>query len=288
MDIKKPNFIIIGTAKCGTSTLSRVLAEHPDCCFSRPKEVEFFYDDNNYSKGWEWYKKAFTHYNNELVIGESTPAYSDRVLHPETAKRIHQFNPNMKLIYIVRDPYEKFVSTWRMWARKKWPTAMQGINYFFEHESNNKWSTVKSCCYSYQLEAYKQYFPEDAFLIIFLEELSRDPLQQYQRVFQFLKLEPSKFDWNNIHIKENGANQHYKTNKYWTYLQQSRMRLLVKNVLPTTLIRLATQLVGPKKIFVPREELSEENKKEFYRIVKPDALAFLEKQGKPADYWAMT
>ncbi|TGO03661.1 hypothetical protein PN36_02575 [Candidatus Thiomargarita nelsonii] len=65
------------------------------------------------------------------------------------------------------------------------------------------------------------------------------------------------------------------------------MRLLVKNILPTTLIRLATQLVGPKKIFVPREELNEENKKEFYRIVKPDALAFLEKQGKPADYWAM-
>ncbi|OAD20515.1 heparan sulfate glucosamine 3-O-sulfotransferase 6, partial [Candidatus Thiomargarita nelsonii] len=179
------------------------------------------------------------------------------------AKRIHQFNPNMKLIYIVREPYEKFISTWRMKARLNFPVvAKRGINYFFEHDSNNKWSTVKSCCYSYQLEAYKQYFPEDAFLIIFLEELSREPLQQYERVFQFIKLEHSKFDWNNIHIKENGANQHYKTNKYWTYLQQSRMRTLVKNVLPTTLIRLATQLVGPKKIFVPREELSEENKKE--------------------------
>jgi len=286
MEIKKPNFIIIGAAKCGTTTLSRVLAEHPDCCFSRPKEVRFFHDDNKYSKGWECYKEAFTHYNNELVVGECTPHYSDKIAFPETAIRIHQFNPKIKLIYMVREPYETFISAWRMRARIGEPIAMRGINYFFEHEPAIE-RIVKTYCYSYQLEAYKQYFPEDAFLIIFLEELSRDSLQQYERVFQFLKLEPSKFDWNNIHIKENGANQHYKTNKYWTYLQQSRMRLLVKNILPTTLIRLATQLVGPKKIFVPREELNEENKKEFYRIVKPDALAFLEKQGKPADYWAM-
>lgn len=88
MEPQKPNFIIIGAAKCGTTALASILDSHPDCCMSRLKEVSFFQDtidfepNPNYEKGWEWYQKAFSHYNGEPIVGEATPSYADRSRSP--------------------------------------------------------------------------------------------------------------------------------------------------------------------------------------------------------------
>ncbi len=282
MEIKKPNFIIIGSAKCGTSTLATTLYHHPDCCFSQPKEVEFFNNDNNYSKGWEWYQQAFAHYNGEPVIGEATPSYSNRLSHPETAQRIYQFNPDMKLVYIVRDPYQKYISVWRMLARGKDPIAVRGIDYFFENHPRSE-AIQKTCCYFYQLEAYKAFFPDSAILILFMEELSHNAEQLYNRLFRFLGLEQSKINMD-YQLREN-TSEIYVSHNYWKRLQQSKMRPLAKKVLPASLIQFAFKVFGGKRLYVPKEELNLKNRQIFNRIVTDDALAFLEMCGKPSDYW---
>ena len=52
---KTPNFIIIGAMKCATSTLHEQLALQPGIFMSQLKEPNFFSNDEEYEKGWNWY-----------------------------------------------------------------------------------------------------------------------------------------------------------------------------------------------------------------------------------------
>ena len=51
---EKPDFVIIGAAKCGTTSLYEYLSRHPNVFPSEKKEIYYFND--NYSKGMRWYK----------------------------------------------------------------------------------------------------------------------------------------------------------------------------------------------------------------------------------------
>jgi hypothetical protein len=64
----KPDFIIVGAQKAGTSSLHYYLSQHPKLVASRPKEVHFFDRDENFNKGRGWYHQAFK--NPKKVIGD--------------------------------------------------------------------------------------------------------------------------------------------------------------------------------------------------------------------------
>jgi hypothetical protein len=54
-----PNLVIIGAAKCGTTSLHRYLARHPEIHMSEPKELDFFVAELNGSRGVRWYERHF-------------------------------------------------------------------------------------------------------------------------------------------------------------------------------------------------------------------------------------
>jgi hypothetical protein len=75
---KLPNFFIIGAPKCGTTSLSKWLAGHPEVYFSPIKEPHFFNTDEN----WFWrgtekkYLKLFEKVKTyHLAIGEGSVRY---------------------------------------------------------------------------------------------------------------------------------------------------------------------------------------------------------------------
>ena len=189
--IPKPNFIIVGSAKCGTTTLSDVLATYPDCCFSNPKEVRFFDLDENYNKGWAWYQQAFSHYNGEKMVGEATPNYTAMPLVSQCAERIYQFNPETKIIYIVRHPYKRLVSSWKMHYRnsseKAHKEACQGFEHYLK-QTQKKYNYLDHCLFDYQLEAYRKLFPRKTnigSLSRRLDRLSRRRNYQTLQLFRF-------------------------------------------------------------------------------------------------------
>src|SRR5262245_33715274 len=95
-----PNFLIVGAMKCGTSTLLGYLRQHREIYIAR-REVHFFDRDSQYRLGIEWYEKQFGSSPQHRAVGEKTPAYC---FVPEAAKRIHRHLPDVKLIWIFRDP----------------------------------------------------------------------------------------------------------------------------------------------------------------------------------------
>ena len=282
-DVPKPSFIIIGSAKCGTTTLAKVLSDHPHCCFSCPKEVCFFCSDKMTAQGWQWYAKHFFHYAGEAVTGEATPAYADRVLHPNTAKRIFEFDPDMKLIYIVRDPYERYVSGWKMHYRTGKVNARDGINAYFERSPRRE-ADVKACCYSFQLQDYLQHFPKESIHVAFLEDFSRDPLSEMKRICRFINIDPDKVVVQNK-SGENKGDTYRKTSKIGLWLSKLGLTTVSRLFAPAGMRRRIFNRLFVTKVASRREDLSAENMQIFKDIVEADARAFLKSHGKPADFW---
>jgi len=105
-----PNFIIIGAQKCGTTSLHHYLDQHDEIVMSKVKELNFFNEELNWSKGLKWYE---AHFQGEgKMRGEASPHYTNYPMSPGVAKRMKEIVPDAKIIYLVRDPVERLISAY--------------------------------------------------------------------------------------------------------------------------------------------------------------------------------
>ena len=104
-----PPFLVVGAAKTGTSWLHQCMREHPNVFVPERKEVDFF--SWNYDSGPEWYRSFFSAREREEEAGEISPSY---MVNGEAPKRINDWNPGTKRIFIFRDPVERVYSHYCM------------------------------------------------------------------------------------------------------------------------------------------------------------------------------
>ena len=92
--------------------------------FTPGKEIHFFDQTKNFVKGEKWYLKHFDGASELQIIGEKTPDYfwtnCSKFVHLEQNKmaNIRQVLPRAKIIVILRDPVERFVSAWNHNTRR--------------------------------------------------------------------------------------------------------------------------------------------------------------------------
>ena len=100
-----PSFLIIGGAKCGTTSLYAHLIEHPNILSASIKEVNFFqYIQNSKTS---FYRSHFPIKRQNLITGEASTQY---LVHRFVPKRVHELLPSVKLILLVRNPVERAYS----------------------------------------------------------------------------------------------------------------------------------------------------------------------------------
>jgi hypothetical protein len=100
-----PNLIVIGAMKAGTTSLHAYLSLHPEIFMSANKEPRFFTEEWNWHKGLEWYEAQFP--ERVTIRGESTPDYTKLPEIRNVPERIHSLIPDVRLIYLVRDPIDR-------------------------------------------------------------------------------------------------------------------------------------------------------------------------------------
>ena len=104
--MKKPDFFIVGAPKCGTTALAEYLRQHPDVFFSDPKEPCYFCNDfprKRYVESESDYTALFRKAKSGSILGEGSVWY----LYSECAiENIYQFNPNAKIIAMIRNPVD--------------------------------------------------------------------------------------------------------------------------------------------------------------------------------------
>ncbi len=137
-----PTYLIIGAAKCGTTSLHHYLGEHPKIQVARRKELSFFVDEplprGEGHRGVEWYRSWFS--PDFAVRGEATPAYTSARF-GVTPERIRSVVPDVKLIVCVRDPVARAVSHYPQ-AREDWYESRA-----IEHALRPESGYVRSSCW---------------------------------------------------------------------------------------------------------------------------------------------
>ena len=109
-------FMLVGAQKCGTTALAHFLSQHPEIEMASPKEVHLF-DSSTYSRGWsgqridEHYRPHFEQRAGAAIRGEATPIY---MFLPGIASELKRYNPDLKLIVLLRDPVERAISHYYM------------------------------------------------------------------------------------------------------------------------------------------------------------------------------
>ena len=194
-----PNLIVIGAAKAGTTSLHEYLAKHPEIAMSRRKELDFFVPDKNPGYGLDWYERQF---DDAPVRGESSPSYSVHPVRPGVPGRIHAVVPDVKLIYVVRDPIERIVSHY----------VHRSVNHpqigTFEEALAHPEGGPEIVAYSrywHQLEQYLEVFSAEQILVVDSDEMRTRRAETLERVFRFLGVDPSfrtpEFEqWHNLGV----------------------------------------------------------------------------------------
>src|SRR5580698_1501830 len=101
----KPNFFIVGAPKSGTTSLYDYLKEHPQV-FLPKKELYYFCYDLTFRTppiSENIYLKYYTDANNQKAVGDASVYY---LLSPGAAKKIKDFNPEAKIIVMLRNPIQ--------------------------------------------------------------------------------------------------------------------------------------------------------------------------------------
>lgn len=217
------NFIICGTQKGGTTALDAYLREHPEICMANEKEVHYFDTDRHFANGKPDYSQYHISFSpNELhkIIGEATPSYMYLY---DVPRRIWEYNPNMKLIVVLRNPIERAYSHWNMersrncedlsfWnaiinERKRCRTVLP-----LQHRT---YSYVDRGFYLDQLRRLWTFFPKENILILKNEYMKKQPEKALEDVCKFLGVSPFRHvKAKNVHSRPYESDMTQKERDY--------------------------------------------------------------------------
>src|SRR3954469_1261824 len=97
--------------KAGTTTISGTLTAHSDVFMCTPKEPQFF--TTRWNRGLSWYESLFASAGDAHARGDGSTSYTDFPRKPEAAGRMAATVPDLKLVYVVRDPIARMRSHYR-------------------------------------------------------------------------------------------------------------------------------------------------------------------------------
>ena len=196
-----PDFFLIGAPRCGTTSLSRYLADNPQVCFSRPKEPHYFsllsphasLDDLETA----YLSRYFSHYReSHKAIGEGSVSY---LYSPYALQRILSVNPQAKFIAILRNPLDMLPS----YHLRMLFTVMEDVEDFATawslQEVRARGERIPKHCLDPHLLLYREVakFGEqverlyhlagrDRSLVLLFDDLVRDPRAVYKQVLAFI------------------------------------------------------------------------------------------------------
>jgi hypothetical protein len=205
-----PEFVIIGAAKGGTTSLFNYLASHPQVAAPLKKEVHYF--DRNYAKGPNWYRmhfptKTYMQKNangKRYITGEASPYY---LSHPLAAARLKDLIPNARLIVLLRNPVDRALSNYQHMVRLGIETesleaalAMEADRIRGEREkmiadpnyysfNHHHYSYTERGIYWKELQSWFALFPREQFLIFDSGSFYTDPGKVFTDTQQFIGIE---------------------------------------------------------------------------------------------------
>jgi len=193
-----PNFLVVGSAKSGTTTLCGALGRHPEIFVCEPKEPNFLAFDGVFDEGWDWYGSLFENGRTHALRGEGSVAYSSPVYQRTVISRIRRNFDELKIIYIVRNPIARMESAFKSMSTygkhrenddERWDDVPLTIEQAIDQEVED---IVGESLYFERVSDFIKAFSRDQVHVLFLEDYRKDPVRELNACFDFLGARPWK------------------------------------------------------------------------------------------------
>ncbi len=193
--LKVPNFIIIGSQRCGTTSLYTYLAQHPQILTPIKKEMDFF--SWHFHRGIDWYLAHFPPIpeGEQFLTGEASPSYFD---FREAPQRLYSAFPEVKLIVLLRNPVDRAISQFYRLADLNWEVRSldraisdevarlaQNPAYIIGEEPGNYLARGR---YIEFMKNWLAFFPKEQLLVLKSEDFYAGAATTVKQVLEFLDL----------------------------------------------------------------------------------------------------
>lgn len=200
--VRGPDYLIVGSMKCGTTILHDFISTHPKVV--KPKQKEIHYFSLYLDKGESWYAQFFDHVSNDNLVGEASPTYLDMTSGATLPRLIRATLPDVRIIAIVKDPVDRAISHFFHLCNVDKNSAIQALdpNEVFAGDLFRKyhadflvdptlWSlryVLNFGNYYEKLVAFREVFQENL-LVISTQDLWEFGQATMKRVFEHIGLE---------------------------------------------------------------------------------------------------
>lgn len=231
-----PDFLVIGAAKAGTTTLHRYLQRHPGLFLCEPKEPEFFSRDEVFARGLGWYCSLFSAARSDQLCGEASTTYTRWPHTADAAARIAEVLPRARLVYLLRNPIDRAYSHYAHHMRG-------GVTMTFEEALDRDSIYVDCGLYMDQIDRYLKYYSRESLLCVMSDELRDAPGRALDAVLAHIGAPPRDLTSDGA-IRENvGGTDHFIRAKTTQRLRALPGGRTLGNLLPKMVRQRAFELI---------------------------------------------
>ena len=240
--MRRPNFLIVGMSRCGTTSLYHYLKEHPEVFMSRVKEPSFFLaqfrpvpengigdERRKYYKNFEEYCGLFEKAGKSKAIGEAS---SENLYHAEKViPHIQKYLGNPRIIISLRNPVERAFSayTFLISENREFLPFEEGLAQEDKRKADgwrHIWLYRDAGFYFQGVRAYLENFAEVK--VCLFDDLQKNPLSLSQDVYRFLGVDPSYVPDVSVRYKSSGIPRSQRINRL--FQEPTRLQSLVRSV----------------------------------------------------------
>jgi len=202
----RPDFLIIGAAKSGTTSLFYQLRDHPEIFCPSIKEQNYFCQGEDglepgtgpgdqqathWTESADAYQEAFEPCRSNQIAGEASVSY---LYSPVTAQNIRSFAPDAHLFCILRNPVDRAWSNYRHMVRDgreplSFEEALDAEEERIEKGWEFSWHYKSLGCYGQQIERFTKVFPSDQLHFFHFDELKEDTASVVEDVYRTLEVD---------------------------------------------------------------------------------------------------
>lgn len=250
--------------KCGTTSLHYYLRKHPDIYMPIEKELDYFIKERNFERGSDWYTSKFN--SNYPQNGEASPNYTKAHLFEGVPKRIYELIPEVKLIFLYRDPVERAYSQY-IHNRS---TGLEKLKPEEAITASSNYIMISK--YYWQLQQYMEYFDKKQILLLDSNNLKNKRKLALKRVYEFLEID---YFYDKRHFDKNRHQSGIKTkrNRLNAAILKTSIGDCLKKLAPEE-IKIFYKRISEKPLQVPA--LTAELKEKLNKYLEKDWQKFNE------------
>jgi hypothetical protein len=248
---RRPNLFLVGSMKCGTTSLHNMLAGHPAIFMCQdPKEPAWFAGGNS-GKDLPWYLERFAGARGERYVGESSTDYTKAPRLGGVAARIREFAPDARILYIMRDPVARAVSHY--WWEVEY--SAEGRSFPDAMKASREIADVGH--YAMQVAPYIEAFGRGRVHCLTMEAMTADPAGAMRTIYDFLDLEQIDTVADELAHDNRGKAIVPRVSGPFSRLKGTPLWAAAKAVMPPALRKRAmSSLARPVERMIPEEDLA--------------------------------